>query len=260
MAKTALITGATAGIGYELAKCFARDGHDVILVARTEERLRAVAEELEQVFKIKAHAHPADLSQPIAPQQIFDALTAQNLRVDFLVNNAGFGTNGRFTETSLHTELEMIQVNVSALVALTKLFLPDMVTRKSGRVMNVASTAAFQPGPYMAIYCATKAFVLSFSEAIATELQGTGVTVTAVCPGATSTEFQARSGTEDIPLIKSKLSSVMKAEPVAQIGYKAMMRGERVCVTGLMNRVAAEAVRFAPRSLSASVAAKLMKR
>ncbi|MEX2015231.1 MAG: SDR family NAD(P)-dependent oxidoreductase, partial [Candidatus Hydrogenedentales bacterium] len=172
MAKTALITGGTAGIGRELARCFARDRHDVVLVARSAERLDQVCGELRDEFKVQATPLPADLSNPAAPQQIFDKLQTDVIEVEYLVNNAGFGTNGPFADSDLPTELEMIQVNVSALVAMTHLFLRPMVGRKSGRIMNVASTAAFQPGPHMAIYCATNAFVLSFTEAIDVELRG----------------------------------------------------------------------------------------
>ena len=182
MKETALITGASSGIGLDLARLFAKDGHDVVLVARSEGKLREIAAELERDFGMTAHVIVADLAKPDAPQTLVAQLPVD---VDVLVNNAGFGVLGPFVETDLAKELEMIQVNVVALTHLTKLLLPPMVARRRGRVLNVASTAAFQPGPLMAVYYATKAYVLSFSEAIADELRDSGVTVTALCPGPT---------------------------------------------------------------------------
>ena len=258
MAKTALITGGTAGIGRELARCFAREGHDVVLVARSAERLEEACKELREAFDVKATPLPADLSDPAAPQMIFDRLESDGTEIEYLVNNAGFGTNGPFDKSDLATELEMIQVNVSALVAMTHLFLGPMVARKSGRIMNVASTAAFQPGPHMAVYCATKAFVLSFTEAIDIELKGTGVTVTGLCPGATTTEFQARAKIEDIPLIKGGMVPVMTAKAVAEQGYRAMMSGKTVYVNGAMNKLGVLSIRIAPRKMAATLAGKMM--
>ena len=257
MAKTALITGGTAGIGHELARCFARDGHDIIVVARSAERLDKVCSVLHDKFKVKATPLPADLSDPAAPQQIVDRLQSDGIEIEYLVNNAGFGTNGPFYKTELATELEMIQVNVSSLVAMTHLFLQPMVARKSGRIMNVASTAAFQPGPHMAIYCATKAFVLSFTEAIDIELKGTGVTVTGLCPGATTTEFQARAKMDKVPLVNGMVP-MMTAKAVAEQGYRAMMAGKTVCVTGAMNKLGAMSIRITPRKMAATIAGKMM--
>ena len=254
---TALITGATAGIGYELAKCFAADKYDLIINARNAERLQQVADELERAHGVKVRPFAADLGDPAAARHIFSTLEGEGVVVDFLVNNAGFGTNGPFWKTDLDIELEMLQVNMASLVTLTKLFLQRMVERNSGRIMNVASTAAFQPGPHMAIYCATKAFVLSFSEAVAAELTGTNVTVTALCPGATKTEFQDRAQINDIPLIKSgKL--IMQADEVARIGYRGMMRGQTVVVTGLPNKIGAFAIRLTPRKVAAHIAGRMM--
>jgi hypothetical protein len=255
-----LITGATAGIGHELARCFAKNGHGVALVARTRDRLDSVAEELSSGYGVNAIAIVADLSDPAAPQAIYDRIQGEGLEIGYVVNNAGFGVNGKFAETNLATELNMMQVNMGALVALTKLFMAGMIARKQGRIMNVASTASFQPGPNMAIYCATKAFVLSFSEAIAVELKRSGVTVTALCPGGTETEFQSRAEIHEIPLVKNGLRPLMKGDEVAEQGYNAMMKGERVCVTGLMNKILAASIRVTPRKVAAELAGRLMER
>ncbi|MBI3249545.1 MAG: SDR family oxidoreductase [Deltaproteobacteria bacterium] len=256
---TALITGASAGIGYALSRCFAADHHDLILVARQEQKLRHVAEELHREFQVSTHVIAADLAQADAPRKLADAVQANSLTVDFLVNNAGFGLGGKFTETALATELEMVQVNIVSLVYLTKLFLPAMVERKSGRIMNVASTAAFQPGPFMAVYYATKAFVLSFSEAIGNELSGTGVTVTALCPGPTASDFQARANIQETRLVKSKLMGFMSTEAVAQVGYRGLMSGKRVVVPGVMNKLGVQGTRVLPRRLSAQIARMLQE-
>ena len=260
MAINTLITGATAGIGYELAKCFAADGHGVALVARSKDRLEKVAGELASTFGIDTKVFPADLSDPAAPQSLFDAVRSDGIEIEYLVNNAGFGTNGKFVETNLATELNMMQVNMNALVSLSKLFVAGMIARESGRILNLASTASFQPGPNMAIYCATKAFVLSFTEAFAVELAGTGVTVTALCPGGTETEFQARAEISDIPIVNSGFIPFMKAEEVAKQGYRGFMRGDTVTVTGLMNKLGAFSIRMTPRKLAAQLAGKMMER
>jgi len=254
MATTALITGASTGIGYELSKCFAADRHNLIVVARQEQRLRQIADDFTEQFGIAVKVIAADLLQPDAPRKIVDAVRKDSLQVDYLVNNAGFGLGGKFAETDLATELGMMQVNMSALVALTKLFLPEMTTRKSGKVMNVASTAAFQPGPLMAVYYATKAFVLSFSEAIANELKGTGVTVSALCPGPTESEFQKRAQIENTRLIKSKVMGMMTSEQVAKIGYQGFMQGKRIIVPGLLNKIGVYSTRFSPRAVNAQIA------
>jgi short-subunit dehydrogenase len=239
MAKTALVTGASVGIGYELAKLLARDGYELFLVARNSPKLDEVAREL------KGTAVAADLSDREGAGRVFAAL--QGAVPDVLINNAGFGMVGAFVEQELKTHLDMIQVNVTSLVELTRLFLPGMIARGSGQVMNVASTAAFQPGPLMAVYYASKAFVLSFTEAISEELRRTGVTATALCPGPTSTEFQARSGAEKTKIFTSGVK-VMTAAEVARIGYAAMLQGKAVAITGWQNRLGAEGIRLAPRS------------
>ena len=199
---TALITGASAGLGLEYARLFAADKHDLVLVARRRERLDALAAELAAAHGVKVHVVTADLMEPAAPQQIVDAVAALGVEVESLVNNAGFGTNGPFWELDPAKERGMIEVNVTALVALTRAFLPGMVQRKRGRVLNIGSTAGFQPGPYMAGYYASKAFVNSFTEGLAYELRGTGVTATVSCPGATATEFALVAGNEKSKLFK----------------------------------------------------------
>jgi hypothetical protein len=251
---TALITGASSGIGLDLAHLFAQDGHDVVLVARSEDKLRELAKELEAKHKIAAHVIAADLARPDTPQQIFERAPA----VDFLVNNAGFGTSGKFAETDLAAELEMIQVNVTAVTHLTKLFLPPMLQRGRGRILNVASTAAFQPGPLMAAYYATKAYVLSFSEAIAEELRGTGVTVTALCPGPVATGFQKTANLGSQTLLK--LMRPVSSMSVARTAYRALMRGQRVVIPGLKNKIGVQSIRITPRALATKVVRALQER
>lgn len=259
MANIALITGASTGIGYALSRLFAADRHNLVLVARQEQRLTQVADELHREFGIAAKVLVADLARPEAPQMIVDTVRKESLQISYLVNNAGIGLGGKFAETDLATELAMMQINMGALVHLTKLFLPDMLARRSGRIMNVASTAAFQPGPLMAVYYATKAFVLSFSEAIANELKGTGVTVTALCPGPTESEFQKRAHIENTRLIKGKLMGWMTAEEVAKIGYEGLMKGKRLVIPGLINKLGVHSVRISPRAVVTQVARLLQE-
>jgi len=243
---TALITGASSGIGLELARIFAANRHDVVLVARSEDKLRELARECEQKG-VRAHVVAVDLAKPDPARTIADRVAALGLPIDFLVNNAGFGVYGRFAATPLDKELESIQVNVVALTDLTKHFLPPMIARRSGRILNVASTAAFVPGPLMAVYYATKAYVVSFSEAIANELEGTGVTVTALCPGPTATGFQAAAHLEGSRIV----SLLRKADSlsVAQAGYDAMMAGKVIEIPGVSNKVGALLPRLFPRAV-----------
>src|SRR5476651_2165747 len=206
--ETVLITGASSGIGLELAKCFAADGCRLILVARNREAMEKLAEEFRLKNKIEVIVLPADLSLPETPKRIFEKLSAQKISVDVLVNNAGFGTHGSFLETSLPRQLEMLQVNIAALTELTGLFLPGMIERKRGGILNVGSVAGFLPGPNMAVYFASKAFVLSFTEALSEELGGTGVNVSVFCPGATETNFsQVARGRKTHKSSTSKLSA-----------------------------------------------------
>ncbi len=251
----ALVTGASSGIGLELCRLLAADGLDLVLVARGEPALRALAAELHGAHGIAAHVLPADLARPDAPAEIQAACAALGLEIDLLVNNAGFGSNGAFSELDLAGELAMIQVNVAALVALTGQFLPGMVARKRGRVLNIASTAGFQPGPYMATYYATKAFVLSWSEAIAIELKGSGVTVTCHCPGATESAFAAAAGNDKTRLFQDQKPA--SAADVAAHAWRATKAGQRVAIHGLLNAVGASTVGFVPRAWAAAIAARL---
>ncbi len=239
----ALITGASAGIGREIARLLAVD-HDLILTARREAELRYLATELAPT---PCHIFPADLAQHTAPRTLFEAISAAGLTVDVLVNNAGFGDLGPFCEADLGKNLRMVQVNVSALTELTGLFLPGMVSRKRGRVLNVGSIAGFQPGPFMAVYYATKAYVNSFSEALSLELEGTGVTSTCLAPGPTRSEFAEVSGMKATKIFT--VGSVADTKPVAEAGVRAMHRGKRMVVTGFRNRLLLFAERFVPRGL-----------
>lgn len=250
---TGLVTGASAGLGVHFAELLAKDGHDVVVVARAKDRLDALKARLEgQHPGVTVHVLPADLADPAAPRRLFDAVTAKGLSVDVLINNAGFGTTGPFLDLPLDKEAEMVEVNCTALLKLTHLFAQPMRTRGFGRVLNVASTAAFQAGPFMATYYATKAFVVSFSEALADELKGTGVTVTASCPGATATEFAGRSGNGKNRLFT--MQTPAKAEDVAAQAYAAMQAGRVLKVHGFSNWVGVVAAKLGPRSASRGVA------
>ena len=247
---TALITGASGGIGLELARIFAEQGYALVLVARTRERLEEIAVELKPT--------PVQvLAKDLALVGAAEGIHREVPKVDVLVNNAGYGVYGPFVKTPLDDELGMLQLNMTALVVLTKLYLPAMVAAKNGKILNVASTAAFQPGPLMALYYATKAFVLSFSEAIGNELEGTGVTVTALCPGPTATGFQARTKLEKSRLIKRM--KVMDARTVAEAGYRGLMAGKPVVIPGLMNKLLAQSVRFSPRWMVTKIARKMQE-
>lgn len=252
---TALITGASVGIGHELARVFAENGCDLVLVARNREQLEKVAAECQTLGKVKARVLPKDLSLPDSSREIFDELMRDGVAVDVLVNNAGFGTHGRFAEIELDADIRLLQVNVVALTALTKLFLREMVARRGGRILNVASTAAFQPGPLMATYYASKAYVLHFSEAIAQEVGSQGVTVTALCPGPVNTEFQQRAGIQGNRLFKGK--GIMDARTVARAGFRGLMAGKRIVIPGFTNKLTAAAARFSPRRLATFIAGKL---
>jgi len=250
--KTALVTGGSGGIGMELAGVIAKNGNNIILVSRNEGQLKTVSEKLAREFGISADYIVSDLSTPSAPLEIYRNLTQNKTEISILVNNAGFGAYGKFSDISLEKQLEMIQVNITALTQLTRLFLTDMIKQGDGHILNVASTAAFQPGPLMAIYYASKAYVLSFSEALANELKGTGVTVTALCPGPTETGFQAVAGIGDSRLIKGR--KIMDARTVAEAGYKAMMKGKSVVIPGIMNKMLTLMVRVSPRDKVTAIA------
>jgi short-subunit dehydrogenase len=255
--RSALVTGPSSGIGLELATLLAHDRHDLVLVARSRGKLDDIGRALHEEYGITATVVARDLADAESPRAIADEIATRGVAVDVLVNNAGFGVYGFFAETTLEKELEMIRVNVTALTHLTKLFLPGMIARRSGRILNVASTAAFQPGPLMAVYYATKAYVLSFSEALANETHGTGVTVTALCPGPTITEFQKGAGLENTNLFNSPL--VMSAAEVARAGYEGMLAGRRVVVPGFGNNLLVQAARIAPRRLVTAIARKIQE-
>ncbi len=252
---TALITGASNGIGLELARIHASKGDDLVLVARNKARLDELKAELEQQYKVTVYSIDKDLSLPNAAQEVYNATQKQNIQIDYLINNAGFGDFGMFTETDWNKELQMINLNITTLTQFTKLYLKEMAKRGSGKIMNVASTAAFQSGPTMAVYYATKAYVLSFSEAIANEVSEKGVTVTTLCPGATESGFQAAAAMEESALVKGK--KLPTSKEVAEYGYKAMMKGKTVAIHGLMNYIMANSIRFLPRALVVKVTRKI---
>jgi short-subunit dehydrogenase len=258
--KTALVTGASSGIGYELAKCFARDGYNLVLVARSADELKKIAAQLTSEYGISAKFIAKDLSVPASPQEIFDEVQSKGIAIDILINNAGFGTYGTFCNTNLKDELEMMQVNMVSPTHLTKLFLPGMLARGHGRVMNVASMAAFQPGPLLAVYCASKSYVLSFSEALAEELRGTGVTVTALCPGPVRTGFARRARTERTKaMMRGLFNRIWEPQDVAAVGYRGLMKGKTIVIPGKRYIVSAFIVRCLPRKLARKSARKIME-
>lgn len=246
---TVLITGASGGIGYELAKLFSRDHFDLVLVARSGDKLGQVANEL-QPHGVKVKTIPLDLSSSSAPKSVFHELQRENVEVDILVNNAGFGIHSEFAQMPESEILGQIDLNIRALTELTRLFLPSMIARHDGKIMNVASVAGFQPGPLMAVYYATKAYVISFSEAIANEVQGSGVRVTCFCPGATHTGFAKRATIEESRLFNF---GAMSSERVALDGYRALMKGRTLAISGTHNWLIAQSTRFAPRKMVTAV-------
>jgi hypothetical protein len=243
---TALVTGASAGIGRELARLFAADRFDLVLVARRKDRLEELAHELRMKNGAEVRVLPKDLADPGAPKEICDQLAGDGVKVDVVVNNAGFGLGGKVADLPLEGQIRMVQVNVVALTYLTRALLPAMIRRRFGGVLNVGSTAAFQPGPNMAVYFATKAFVLSFTEALTEELRGTGVQATCLAPGPTLTEFGSVSGTQNTWLFRR---GAMDAVTVARIGYQGFRQGRTLVVPGLHNKLIPLAVRLGPRSL-----------
>jgi len=252
--ETALVTGASLGIGLELARVLASRNHPLVVVARHEERLRALAAELPVPVEVIA----LDLAEPGSARKLYDEVKARGLRVEILVNNAGFGSNGPFLEGDLANLTGMMELNMVTLTQLCHLFGQDMTAAGRGRIMNVASTAAFQAGPWMAVYYATKAYVLSFSEALHEELASRGVSVTALCPGPTKTGFQARADLAGANFLK--FLTLMEARPVAEDGYRAMMSGRSLCVPGLLNRLLVLSTRFTPRFLATKVSGQLAKK
>lgn len=255
--RRALITGASGGIGYELARVMAADHWDLVLAAHSGDKLSELAGQLASAYQVQVNTVPIDLAVPGVARQLFAAATAAGPPLTAVVNNAGFGLFGPFAEADPASIDQLIQLNIAALTDLTRLALPDMVARRSGYILNVASAAAFQPGPLMAIYYASKAYVLHFSEAIAEELSGSGVFVTALCPGATETGFAQRAAMEDSRLFQG---GVLSAATVAQAGYRGMLSGRRVVIPGWKYKVLTTAVRFSPRTLTAKIAKAMQER
>ncbi len=249
----ALVTGASSGIGADLARELARDGYDLVLVARGVASMQKLAAELNTTSTIIE----ADLSKPGAAAELAREIETRSIVVDTLINNAGIGGTGAFAESDASRISEMLEVNVVALTELTRALLPAMIARKRGRIMLVASTAAFQPGPFMAVYYATKAYVLSLGEAIAWELRGTGVTITTLCPGPTITNFVKAAHMENSRLFSSPMARPMSSADVARIGYQALKSGRRVVITGFANKMTAISARFSPKSIVLGIAASL---
>ncbi len=255
--KTALITGASSGIGLEFAKIFAAEKNNLVLVARSEGKLNTLAEELKKMYGIVVKVIIADLSKMEDVQRVYDVCKAENIQIDYLINNAGFGDFGFFVESDWNKTEQMLDLNIKSLTKMCHLFLPDMVKRKSGKVVNVASTAAFQPGPLMAAYFATKSYVLFLSEAMYNELQGTGVTITCLCPGATESGFQAAAAMGESSLVKGK--KLPTSKEVAEFGYKAMMKNKMTVIHGVLNYIMANFNRILPRKLVVNVVRKIQE-
>ena len=242
----ALVTGASSGMGYELAKLFAKDGKNIVVVARSRDKLDELKAEIESKCGTIVKVLPKDLSDPKSPQEIFAELEKESVNVDVLVNNAGFAVYGKFAETDWDKESEMIQVNITSLTHLTKLFLKNMLENKSGKIMNVASGVGFVSAPMFSVYAATKSHVLHFTEALANELKGTGITVTCLCPGATETLFWQRSDGENCRAGKGRMTS---AATVAKVGYSALKKGKVLAMPDLASRSVPFILRFAPRGI-----------
>lgn len=251
MNKTALITGASSGIGLDLAKIHAQKGDNLVLIARREDKLLELKTELEKSNNTQVFTITKDLSNFNAAQEVYDILKEKDIRIEYLINNAGFGGYGFFHETGWEKEGKMIDLNIRSLTHFTKLFAKDMVAQGSGKIMNVASTASFLPGPLMAVYYATKHYVLNFSESIANELKGTGVTVTALCPGPTTSGFQDAADLNDSQLFKRTI--VASSEKVARYGYKSMMNGKTVAIEGISNKIFSFLSRITPRKIAAAM-------
>lgn len=256
MKRTALITGASSGLGIEFAKIHSAKGDNLVLVARSKDKMNLLKAEIEKRHDVSVYVIGRDLSDPGACKTIFNELKTQKIHIDYLINNAGFGDFGLYAQCNWEKQLQMINLNVTSLAYLTRLFLPEMIKNKYGKILNIASTAAFQPGPTMSVYFATKAFVLSFSEALANEVNDTGVTVTALCPGATATGFKTAASLDTSALFKG---SIAGSKEVAEFGYKAMMKGKTVVIHGFKNKIMAGSSRFAPRKMVTAIARKMLK-
>jgi len=255
--KTALITGASSGIGAELSRLLAADGIDLVLVARDKERLLRLADELRTQYGVAVIIVAKDLTRIESAEDLFNELQSMGLSVDILVNNAGFNVYGRFAETDLADELALLQISAVTPTQLMKLFLPNMLKKGYGRILNIGSTGSFVPGPLNSVYCAAKAYLLSISEAVCAELQGSGVTVTTVCPGATASEFASRAGMTDTRLFRTR---ALSSRAVARSAYRALKKQKRISVPGLTNRLGVSATRFVPRRLILKYAKFIMSR
>ena len=257
MKKTALITGASGGLGLSFVNLFAKDGYDLVLVARNGNRLEEIKKEIEEKYNIKATVVAKDLCTPDGAQQVYDATKQAGIKVDVLVNNAGFGDFGEFYKSDINKQVKMIDLNCTALMSLCHLYLPDMLEQKNGNILNVDSIAAFQAGPLMSVYYATKAFVLSFSQALTRELKGTGVKVTCLCPGPIRTNFDNAADLGESGLFKNL--KVWNPDDVAKFGYKKMQKGKSLCVCGFVNKLIVFANRLAPRCLVRNLVYNIQK-
>jgi uncharacterized protein len=255
--RIALVTGASSGIGLELARRFAIEHYDLVLVARNRARLMDIGADFQKSYGVNVRISPKDLSHNKASQELFEELTEAGVKVHTLVNNAGFGGYGEFATSELQHELEMMQLNMVSLTHLTKLFLPQIIAAK-GAVLNVASTAAFQPGPLMAVYYATKAYVLSFTEALAEELEPRGVKVSALCPGPVPSGFQDRANLNGSPMLKSP--AILDAATVANIGYEGLQAGKHVVIAGKLNKVGVQMLRVSPRRMVTRMVKKFQEK
>lgn len=254
----ALVTGASTGLGKEFCELFAKDNINLVIVARNKEKLNELASSLKEIFKIQIEVCSYDLSIQDNVEEVVQYLTNKNIQIDYLVNNAGMGVYGNFAETPWKEEYQMMELNMVTLTHLMKKFIPLMVKNRKGKILNVASTAAFQPGPLMSVYFASKAFVLSLSEALNEELKNTGVTITTLCPGPTETDFFKSAKMDSLKFADSKSKLMMTSREVAEIGYKSLMSSERVVVAGILNKITAFSTRFLPRPLLAKIAQQLL--
>lgn len=252
--KTALVTGASGGLGLEFARLLAKKKYDLVLVARNEGKLSSIKAELEQEHGITAWVCPCDLSRVDAALNVFQFTQAHDLEIDVLINNAGFGDSGKFAESNWQKQYEMVQVDITALIQLTHCFLPGMIERKHGKILNLSSVAAFCAGPGMSVYYASKAFVRSFSEAVAEEVKGTGVTVTALCPGPTATGFETAA---DMGNGSKMFKKAAKPEDVAKAGLRALRLGKVLCYQGAFTKCMGFLSRLVPRSVTRRYAARM---
>lgn len=257
MSKTALITGASGGLGLSFVNLFANDGYDVILVARNEARLEEIKKEIQEKYNVKAHVIAVDLCSEDGAKKVYDTTKKVGLKIDVLVNNAGFGDFGEFYKSDVSKQTRMINLNCTALMQLCHLYLPDMIEQKRGNILNIDSIAAFQAGPLMSVYYATKAFVLSFSQALTRELKGTGVKVTALCPGPIRTNFDNAADLGESGLFKNL--KVWDPDKVASFGYKKMKKGKSLCVCGFTNKLIVFANRLTPRCLVRELVYRIQK-